>query len=149
MCLGDAGLATRVLTRLLVGVPAARLPESHQGSEVGSQHGPAEGGHRVDAHQAADEGVLAALEQGHDVGPHVVSVLLSEVLREKEGAGPKSYSTGVGITMTQFRFVDLFTTSKRNTAALPKWRSKSSGSSKSSKYSSSSRPTREKYEWDF
>lgn len=96
MCLGNAGLATRVLTRLLVGVPAARLPESHQGSEVGSQHGPAEGGHRVDAHQAADEGVLAALEQGHDVGPHVVSVLLSEVLREKEGAGPKGYSTGGG-----------------------------------------------------
>lgn len=63
-------------------VPAARLPESHQGPEVGSKHGPAEGGHRVDAHQAADEGVLAALEQGHDVGPHVVSVLLSEVLRE-------------------------------------------------------------------
>lgn len=50
------------LTRLLVGVPAARLPEGHQGSEVGSQNGPAEGRHRVDAHQAADESVLAALE---------------------------------------------------------------------------------------
>lgn len=64
-----------------MGVPAARLPEGHQGAEVGPQDGPAEGRHRVDAHQAADEGVLAALEQGHDVGPHVVSVLLPEVLR--------------------------------------------------------------------
>lgn len=70
-----------------MGVPAARLPESHHGSEVGSQNGPAEGRHRVDAHQAADEGVLAALEQGHDVGPHVVSVLLSEVLYEGGGRG--------------------------------------------------------------
>lgn len=70
-----------LLTRLLVGVSPARLSESHQGSEVGPQDGPAKGRHRVDAHQAADEGVLAALEQGHDVGPHVVSVLLPEVLR--------------------------------------------------------------------
>lgn len=70
-----------------MGVSSARLPESHQGSEVGPQNGPAEGRHRVDAHQAADEGVLAALEQGHYVGPHVVSVLLSEVLREGSGRG--------------------------------------------------------------
>lgn len=69
------------LTRFLVGVSAAGLPESHQGSEVGPQHRPAEGRHGVDAHQAADEGVLAALEQGHDVGTHVVRVLLPEVLR--------------------------------------------------------------------
>lgn len=75
--------ATLRLTRLLVSVPATRLPESHQGPEVGSQDGPAEGRHRVDAHQAANEGVLAALEQGHDVGPHVVSVLLSEVLSDR------------------------------------------------------------------
>lgn len=67
-----------------MGVSAAGLPESHQGSEVGPQHRPAEGGHRVDAHQAADEGVFAALEQGHDVGTHVVGVLLPEVLRETE-----------------------------------------------------------------
>lgn len=72
------------LTRFLVGVSAAGLPESHQGSEVGPQHRPAEGGHGVDAHQAADEAVLAALEKGHDVGTHVVRVLLPEVLREAE-----------------------------------------------------------------
>lgn len=72
------------LTRFLVGVSAAGLPESHQGSEVGPQHRPAEGRHGVDAHQAADEGVLAALEQGHDVGTHVVSVLLPKVLRETQ-----------------------------------------------------------------
>lgn len=74
----------RRLTRFLVGVSAAGLPESHQGSEVGPQHRPAEGRHRVDAHQAADEGVFAALEQGHDVGTHVVGVLLPEVLWETE-----------------------------------------------------------------
>lgn len=67
-----------------MGVSAASLPESHQGSEVGSQHCPAEGCHGVDSHQAADEGVLAALEQGHNVRTHVVSVLLSEVLNEAE-----------------------------------------------------------------
>lgn len=76
------GPKRRFLTTLLVDVSAAGLPESHQGSEVGSQHGPAEGRHRVDSHQAADEGVLAALEQGHDVGTHVVGVLLPEVLGE-------------------------------------------------------------------
>lgn len=65
-----------------MGVPAAGLPESHQGSEVGPQHCPAEGRHGVDPHQAANEGVLAALEQGHNVRTHVVSVLLSEVLNE-------------------------------------------------------------------
>lgn len=67
-----------------MGASAASLPESHQGSEVGSQHCPAEGCHGVDPHQAADEGVLAALEQGHNVRTHVVSVLLSEVLNEAE-----------------------------------------------------------------
>lgn len=63
-------------------VSAPSLPESHQSSEVGPQHCPAEGRHRVDPHQATDEGVLAALEQGNNVGTHVVSVLLSEVLNE-------------------------------------------------------------------
>lgn len=76
------GLKRRFLTSFLVGVSAAGLPESHHGSEVGSQHGPAEGRHGVDSHQAADEGVLAALEQGDDVRTHVVSVLLPEVLNE-------------------------------------------------------------------
>lgn len=67
-----------------MGVSAAGLPESHQGSEVGPQHRPAEGRHGVDAHQAADEAVFAALEQGHDVGTHVVRVLLPEVLHETD-----------------------------------------------------------------
>lgn len=71
-----------LLTCLLVGVSAARLPKSHHGPEVSSQHGPAESGHRVDSHQAADEGVLAALQQGHNVRTHVVGVLLPEVLNE-------------------------------------------------------------------
>lgn len=65
-----------------MGVSAAGLPKSHQGSEVGPQHRPAEGRHGVDAHQATDEAVFAALEQGHDVGTHVVRVLLPEVLQE-------------------------------------------------------------------
>lgn len=80
----SVGIRRRSLTRFLVGVSAAGLPESHQGSEVGPQHRPAEGGHGVDAHQAADEGVLAALQQGHDVWTHVVCVLLPEVLHETE-----------------------------------------------------------------
>lgn len=70
------------LTCFLVGVSAAGLSESHQGSEVGPQHRPAEGRHGVDAHQATDEAVFAALEQGHDIGTHVVRVLLPEVLQE-------------------------------------------------------------------
>ena len=70
------------LTCFLVGVSASSLPESHQSSEVGPQHCPTEGRHRVDPHQAADEGVLTALEQGNNVRTHVVSVLLSEVLNE-------------------------------------------------------------------
>lgn len=69
------------LTGLLLRVSLPGLPEGHQGPEVGSEHRPAEGGRRVDAHQAADEGVLAALQQGDDVRTHVVRVLLPEVLR--------------------------------------------------------------------
>lgn len=71
------------LTCFLLGVSAAGLPESHQGSEVGPQHRPAEGRHGVDAHQTTDEAVFAALEQGHDVGTHVVRVLLPEVLQRQ------------------------------------------------------------------
>lgn len=85
-----------------MGVSAAGLPESHQGSEVGPQHCPAEGRHGVDPHQAADEGVLAALEQGHDVGTHVVSVLLSEVLNEGE-THPHSYSSGLSVILIIYR----------------------------------------------
>lgn len=62
------------------------LPESHQGPKVGSEDRPAEHGRRVDAHQPADEGVLAALQQRYDVWTHVVSVLLSEILRERSSA---------------------------------------------------------------
>lgn len=67
---------------------AASLPEGHVGSEISTQHGPAESCHGVDPHQAADEGVLAALQQGHNVGTHVVGVLLPEVLNEGKDTGP-------------------------------------------------------------
>lgn len=69
------------LTTLLFFVSPSRLSEGHGGSEVCPQHGPAEGGHGVDANQAPDEGAPAAPQQGHDIGPHVVSVLLPEILR--------------------------------------------------------------------
>lgn len=72
------------LTALLLGVSLSRLPEGHHGSAVSAQHGPAECRHRVDADQATDEGVPAALQQSYDVGPHVVRVLLPEVLRVGE-----------------------------------------------------------------
>lgn len=61
-------------------VPLSSLFESHQSSEVSSENGPAEGGRRVNADQAADEGVLAALQQSHDVRAHVIRVLFPEVL---------------------------------------------------------------------
>lgn len=100
-----------------MGVPAARLPESHQGSEVGSQHGPAEGRHRVDSHQAADEGALAALEQGHDVRTHVVSVLLPEVLDDERGTQP---------TVAQQDFETISVLQKcRNTTVIPQEKQKS------------------------
>lgn len=89
-----------------MGVSAAGLPKSHQGSEVGSQHGPAEGRHGVDSHQAADEGVLAALEQGYDVGTHVVSVLLPEVLDE----GKTHASRQALVTPLRTEFVSLLDT---------------------------------------
>ena len=63
-----------------MGVSPSRVPEGAGGPEGGSQDGPAERGHRVHPHQAADERALAALQQTHDVWTHVVSVLLSEVL---------------------------------------------------------------------
>lgn len=69
-------------TCFFVDVSASSLPERHISSEVSAEHGPAKGRHGVDSHQAADEGVLAALEQGHNVGTHMVSVLLPEVLDE-------------------------------------------------------------------
>lgn len=72
------------LTGLLLRVPLAGLSESHQGPEVGSEYRPAESGRRVDAHQPADEGVLAALQQSDDVRTHVVRVLLPEILRVKK-----------------------------------------------------------------
>lgn len=49
------------LTSLLVRVPLPGLSKSHQGPEVRPEHRPAESGRRVDADQAADECVLAAL----------------------------------------------------------------------------------------
>lgn len=72
------------LTTLLLDVSLPRLPEGHHGSAVSPQHSPAEGGHRVDADQAADEGVSAALQQSYDVRPHVVRVLLPEILSVEE-----------------------------------------------------------------
>lgn len=59
------------------------IPERHHTSEIRPEHRPAEGGRRVDADQAADEGVFTALEQSDDVRPHVVCVLLSEVLKQQ------------------------------------------------------------------
>lgn len=71
----------RELTSLLLPVPPPSFSKSHQGPEVGSEHRPAEGGGRVDAHQPTDEGVFAALQQRHNVRAHVVRVLLPEILR--------------------------------------------------------------------
>lgn len=68
------------LTSPLLCVSLPSLSESHQGPEVGSEYCPAESGRRIDAHQAADEGVLAALQQSYDVRAHVVGVLLPEIL---------------------------------------------------------------------
>lgn len=65
----------------------SRLPESHHCSAVSAQHGPAERSHRVDADQATDEAVSAALQQSYDVRPHVVRVLLPEVLGVGEERG--------------------------------------------------------------
>ena len=66
----------------LVSLPS--LPEGNQGPEVSPQHRPAERGRWVDANQPTDEGVLAALQQCHDVRTHVIRVLLPEVLRNSE-----------------------------------------------------------------
>lgn len=101
-----------------MGVSAARLPESHQGSEVGSQHGPAEGRHRVDSHQAANEGALAALEQGHDVGTHVVSVLLPEVLDNERG-------TQSTVAQRDSETISVLQKKCRNTTVIPQEKQKS------------------------
>lgn len=69
------------LTCFFVGVLFPSLPERNKSPKVSPQHSPTEGRHGVDSHQATDEGVLAAFQQSHDVGPHVVSVLLPKVLR--------------------------------------------------------------------
>lgn len=61
-----------------------RLPEGHHSSAVSAQHGPTERSHWVDADQATDEGVSAALQQSNDIWPHVVRVLLPEVLSVEE-----------------------------------------------------------------
>lgn len=81
----------RQLTSLLLRVSLSSLSESHQGPEVGSEYRPAERGSRVDAHQPADEGVLAALQQGYNVRAHVVGVFLPEVLC----LGPRKTYNGI------------------------------------------------------
>ncbi len=59
------------------------IPEGYHGSEIGPEYSPAEGGHWVNTDQTTDEGVLTALEECDDVWPHVVRVLLSEVLGQQ------------------------------------------------------------------
>lgn len=59
------------------------VPEGHHGSEVSPEYSPAEGGHWVNTDQATDEGVLTALEKRDDVRPHVVRILLPEVLKQQ------------------------------------------------------------------
>lgn len=79
------------LTRFLLSVSLARLPEAHHCSEIGPQHSPAEGSHRVNPDQATDEGVLAAFQKGNDVRPHVICVLLPEILHRRHAR------TGLGM----------------------------------------------------
>ncbi len=59
------------------------IPEGYHGPEIGPEYSPAEGGHWVNTDQTTDEGVLTALEERNDVWPHVVRVLLSEVLGQQ------------------------------------------------------------------
>lgn len=66
----------------MLGCPApAGLIEGCQGAYGGPEDAPAEHGHGVCTNQLPQEAPLAATQQSHDVWPHVVCVLLTEVLR--------------------------------------------------------------------
>lgn len=77
-------LASLTARRLLLLVSFPSLSEGDERSEIGADHGPAEGGHRIDSHQATDESVSAALQQSHDIRTHVIRVLLPEILPIKQ-----------------------------------------------------------------
>ena len=57
------------------------LVEGSQGAYGGPEDAPAEHGHRVRTDQLAQEAPLTAAQQRNYVRPHVVRVLLTEVLR--------------------------------------------------------------------
>lgn len=59
----------------------AGLIEGCQGAYGGPEDAPAEHGHRVCANQLPQEAPLTAAQQSDYVWPHVVCVLLTEVLR--------------------------------------------------------------------
>lgn len=57
------------------------------GAEEGAQDGPAEDSHGVGADQLADKLLTGGLQNGDDVGPHQVQVLLTEVRHLSAGRG--------------------------------------------------------------
>lgn len=63
-----------------LGPQAPGLPEHGHGPDGGPEHGPAEHGHGIHADELPHIGAVAAPQEGHDVGPHVVHVLFPEVL---------------------------------------------------------------------
>lgn len=71
-------------TSFLLHVSFPSLPEGHHGPEEGPQDSPAENSHGINANHATDEGVLAAAQESHDVRPHVIRVLLAEILGEEK-----------------------------------------------------------------
>lgn len=75
---------THILTGLFVFVLFARLTEGHGASEERSQNSPAERGHRMNSHQTADESVSTAFQKRYDIRPHVIRVLLPEILQDRE-----------------------------------------------------------------
>lgn len=72
-----------------LGPQAPGLPEHGHGVDGGPEHGPAEHRHRVHADELPHVGAVAAPQESHDVWPHVVHVLLPEVL-VGTGAGSRS-----------------------------------------------------------
>lgn len=71
-------------TSFLLHVSFSSLPEGNHGPEEGPEDSPAENSHGIDPDHPADKGVLAAPQERHDVRPHVIRVLLSEILWKEE-----------------------------------------------------------------
>lgn len=67
-------------TCALGGPAAASQVEGGHAPDGGAQDAPAEHGHRVRADQLAHKRSLAAPQQRHDVGAHVIRVFLAEIL---------------------------------------------------------------------